>query len=92
MPFSVEIHLSAKLTVQPRILARHVIDSVGRAGINSLPVSGLNELHETVALSGINRRTKHGLATGSREGVAKRREDKEEEEEDSAEEDGGDEI
>lgn len=90
MAFSIEIHFSTELTVAPRILTRHVIDGVGRAGLDALLLPGFNEGDEAEALFGIGRRAEKSLSPRGRKGVAEGREDEEEEEEHGGEEGGGD--
>lgn len=92
MPLSIKIHVSTELTVQPRILTRHVINSIGRARLDGLLEARLHKLNQAVALPRIRRGAEEGLAARGGEGVAERSENEEEEEEDGSEEGGGDEI
>lgn len=92
MPLPVKIHLPTQLTVPPRILARHVVDGVGGAGLDGLLVPRLHQRHEAAALPRIGGRAEQRLPPRRREGVAERGEDQEEEQEDGGEEGGGDKV
>lgn len=90
--FSVVIHFSTQLTVQPRILTWHVVHSVSGTSLDGSLLPSLDNGDEAVALPWIGGRQKKGLAAGSRKRITKWSKNEEEEKEYEAEEERGYEV
>lgn len=88
VPLPVEVHLAAELAVAAGILAGHVVDGVGGAGLDRLVVvAGLHHRDEAVALLRIGvGREEQRLASRRRERVPQGSEYEEEEDDDDGEE------
>lgn len=87
MALVVVIHVPAQQAAPPRILTRHMMGGVRRAGLHlsqGLPGGSVDELQHLARIRGVGERQRP--ATGLRQRVAEGGEDEEEEDDDGEEE------
>lgn len=96
---AVEVHEATELAVAAGVLAGHVVDLLGGAGVDDGAVAGavggpVEEGEEAIALAGVGGGggAGEGTAPGGGEGVAEGGEDEDEEYEHGGEEGGRDEV